>query len=410
MPELYYCTVDVEACINCLACSYVIICPSPKSCVGCLACYHGCPGMARRLMVDRGLRRAVNIVVNGVTHRVPERITVKKALELLGYTFSIYPEKGCLQAPCGTGGCYACSLLVDGELKRACITPIREGMSIETEVPVDVEPLRIVHGPQPHPVGGKATPWWLKSRGRYIEVAIWTAGCNLRCPQCQNWETTYDGRTPPLTPREAALMVSEARRRYNVDRMAVSGGEPTLNRRWLINYFKQLKKLNPDEKARLHLDSNGTLLSKDYVDELVNEGGVTDIGLEPKAVRVETFKRITGIADTDLAQRLLNTSWEAVKYVVDNYAGRVFLGVGLPYNPAFVSMEEVYMFGVKLASINPEVQLCVLDYFPAFRRRDITRPSPLEMLKVKRVLEGTGLKFVVVQTAIGHIGPERRAT
>ena len=53
------------------------------------------------------------------------------------------------------------------------------------------EPLRIVHGPEPHTVGGKATPWSEKRKGRYIEVAIWVAGCNLRCPQCQNFHVTY---------------------------------------------------------------------------------------------------------------------------------------------------------------------------------------------------------------------------
>lgn len=405
MPNLYLCAVDLEACTNCLACRYVTICPSPESCVGCLACYHGCPNKARKLIVDRSPRRTVKITVDGATHLVPERTTVKKALELLGYAFTTYPEKGRLQAPCGTGGCYACALLIDGELKRACVTPIREGMSIKTEAPANAKPLRIIHGPQPHPVGGKATPWWLKSYGRYVEVAIWAAGCNLRCPQCQNWETTYDGKTPPLTPEEAALKVSKARRRYNVDRMAISGGEPTLNRRWLIQYFKELKRLNPDEKARLHLDSNGTLLTKDYVDELIGEAGVTDIGIEPKGVRVETFTKITGITDTDLASKFLSTAWEAIKYVVDNYADKVFLGVGLPYNSAFISMDEVHEFGAKLASINPETQLCVLDYFPTFRRRDIARPSPTEMVKVKRTLESAGLKSVVVQTAIGHIGP-----
>ncbi|MFQ6102581.1 MAG: hypothetical protein ACE5OS_15325 [Anaerolineae bacterium] len=52
-----------------------------------------------------------------------------------------------------------------------------------------------------------------------------------------------------------------------------------------------------------------------------------------------------------------------------------------------------------------EVVFCVLDYFPTFRRRDIERPQPGEMLTVKRILEESGLKAVVVQTAIGHIGP-----
>ena len=46
-----------------------------------------------------------------------------------------------------------------------------------------------------------------------------------------------------------------------------------------------------------------------------------------------------------------------------------------------------------------------MDYFPTFRRRDLRRPSPTKMLRVKRVLEETCLRTVVVQTAVGHFEP-----
>jgi pyruvate formate lyase activating enzyme len=50
----------------------------------------------------------------------------------------------------------------------------------------------------------------------------------------------------------------------------------------------------------------------------------------------------------------------------------------------------------------------VLDYFPAFRRRDLRRPTMNMMLEVKKVLEERGLKAVIVQTSMGHFGPGRR--
>jgi pyruvate formate lyase activating enzyme len=91
--------------------------------------------------------------------------------------------------------------------------------------------------------------------------------------------------------------------------------------------------------------------------------------------------------------------------VAATYAGRVFLGVGMPYNRELVSLDQVEAFGRRLARIDPGVQLCVLDYFPTFRRQGLRRPQPAEMLHVKHILEGTGLHTVVVQTAIGHLGP-----
>lgn len=398
------CTLDEARCTDCGFCRQVVVCPGPQACIGCGACVAGCPNEARRLVPDDRLRRQVTVTVDGHPFPVQEGVTLKRALEGLGYAFGIAPGEGDLAAPCCTGGCWSCAVLADDEIVRACVHPVAEGMAVQTTLPSERSPLRIVHGPQPHSIGGKATPWNLKTSGQYVEVAIWAAGCNLRCPQCQNYTTTYDGRSAPLTPEEAACRVTRARRRYGVDRMAISGGEATLNRAWLVAYFRALRELNPDPAARLHLDSNGTLLTDNYVDELV-DAGVTDIGVEPKGVRPETFMHITGIADRPLAERYLAAAWDAVATIADRYRERVFLGVGLPYNRALISLDEVQEFGRQLAAIGPDIQLCVLDYFPTFRRREIRRPSPTEMLQVKRVLEGTGLRTVAVQTAVGHLGP-----
>jgi pyruvate formate lyase activating enzyme len=365
----------------------------------------GCPYEARTLVVDERPRGQITLIVDGRSFAVPEGVTLKRALEELGFTFGITPADADLTAPCCTGGCWSCAVLADGQAVRVCVHPVSDGMVVQTTLPSDQPPLRIVHGPQPHSVGGKGTPWNLKSRFRYIEVAIWAAGCNLRCPQCQNYATTYDGRSAPLTPGQAAQRITRARQRYGVDRMAISGGEATLNRPWLVAFFHALRELNPDPAARLHLDSNGTLLTPGYVDELV-KAGVTDVGVEPKGVRPETFMHIAGIADRSLAERYLATAWEAIAYIAERYQERVFLGVGLPYNLALVSLDEAREFGRRLAAIDPHIQLCVLDYFPTFRRRDLRRPSLSDMVQVKQILEKTGLRTVVVQTAVGHLGPE----
>jgi pyruvate formate lyase activating enzyme len=404
MTEFQVCTVDEARCTDCGLCRHVVVCPSPQVCIGCGACVAGCPNEARALVPDEHPRGQVTVTMDGQPLAVPQGVTLKRALEGLGFTFGIAPDDGGLAAPCRIGGCWTCAVLADGQVVRACVHPVSDGMVVQTTLPPDQPPLRIIHGPQPHSVGGKATPWDLKTRGRYVEVAIWAAGCNLRCPQCQNYTTTYDGRSAPLTPEGAAHRVTRARQRYGVHRMAISGGEATLNRPWLVGYFRALRELNPDPAARLHLDSNGTLLTPDYVDELV-DAGVTDIGVEPKGARPETFMHITGVADPALAERYLATAWDAVAHVADRYRERVFLGVGLPYNHALITLDEVQEFGRRLASIGPEVQLCVLDYFPTFRRRHLRRPSPAEMLRVKRVLEEAGLHTVVVQTAVGHFGP-----
>ena len=395
---------DENRCVECGFCKTVSVCKSMGECIGCLACYYACPHEARVIRIEEAERKLVKINVDGVEYEVPSRISVKEVLELIGIAFEPPGSKG-LTAPCGLGGCWACAVLIDGELERTCITPVKDGMRIELDVE-EVEPLRIVHGPQPHRVGGKATPWWEVDGYGYVEAAIWTAGCNLRCPQCQNYHVTYDNSSKSMTPREAAQALTECRLIYNVHGLAVSGGEPTLNRRWLIELFKHLREMNPD--ARLHLDSNGTILSRDYVDELV-EAGCNNIGIEPKAASLETYMKITGIKDEERARCFLENSWKILEYVVSSYSDKVYIGAGFAYNSAWMSLEEIAEIGDRIASIDPALQVTVLDYFPTFRRRHIKRPTPREMLRVKKILEERGLKTVIVQTSAGHIGPGDRA-
>lgn len=362
----------------------------------------GCPNEAVVRVADDSERRMVRVRVNGEGFHFPERITLKKALETIGYTFSKLPFEGGIYVPCETGGCFACAVFVDGRASQLCTTPVVDGMVVELNA--DFTPIRIVSGFMPHSVGGVGTPWRLKGGGRYVEVACFAHGCNFRCPQCQNWVVTYGNNISPVTPGFAAEKLSLLRRTYSVDRMAISGGEPTLNRRWLVDFFRELRRLNTDEEARLHLDTNTSLLTRDYIDELV-DAGVTDIGVDVKALNLNTFIEVTGVTDESLAGFYLSTAWSAVKYILDEYSDRVFLGVGVPYNRAWMSDDELFEIGCRLAGIDPDVQVCLLDYRPEFRRRNLKWPGFLEMRRAKKILEGAGLRVVIAQTRYGHIEP-----
>ena len=392
-----------QICKDCGICSTIIRCPGNGLCIGCGACFWACPSKAfyKTLEIPE---QTINITINNNKIKVPKGITIKDALTRAGFKFAKIPEKDGIFAPCETGGCYTCAVIVDGQLKPSCHSGFKDGSIINTAIPEDVEPLRIVHGFQPHSVGGVGTPWNLKMKGIYIEVACFTAGCNFRCRTCQNFTTTYNSKILPITPIQAAVQLTMVRNNYKVDRMAISGGEPTLNRKWLIKFFQDLKSLNDDPKARIHLDTNASLLTKDYIDDLI-DAGITDIGPDLKSHDLEIFSRIIGIDDKELVKIYIDRAWNAVKYISDQYyPDIVFMGVGLPYNKYFYpSFEQVHEWGVKLNQIDSEIQVSVLDYRPTFRNHEIIRPSVDKMLKVKSVLEGAGLKNVIVQTSKGHL-------
>jgi len=400
---------NLDRCQNCGFCEEYVACLSTypgysEECIGCGACYISCPHKAIELR-EKSTDREVKIELDGKKFSLPEKITIKHALGVLGYKVSKFPSEGDLFAPCEVGGCWSCAVEVDGTVKQSCVTAIRDGMKINSRVPEDYIPSRIVHGWMGHAVGGVGTPWWIKGRAA-IEVACFAAGCNLRCPQCQNWTTTYRGKGEAITPKGAASLTTDARKRYGVNRMAISGGESTLNRAWLVQYLRALKELNPDKEARLHVDTNASILTRDYIDELV-EAGMTDIGPDLKGLYPETFMHITGIEDKRLAERYQKTAWEATEYIINNYRDKVFIGIGIPYSEKLVSIQEIVEMGKRIATIDPTVQVCVLDYRPEFRARNITRPTLEDMFMVWKELKETGLKTVICQTGFGYIGSGR---
>jgi pyruvate formate lyase activating enzyme len=343
----------------------------------------------------------VFVEVDGMPVDVPAGTPVKEVLEALGVHFVAFPSERGIFMPCQTGGCWSCSLDIDGELRPICISDAQEGMRIKTDA-AGLTPKRLVGGFIAHRVGGVGTPWWLD--GKCVEVACFTGGCNFCCPQCQNWRFAYMGAGEPLTPEEAARQMTATRKRYGVERIAISGGECTLNRRWLIRYLKLLKDYNPG--ARLHLDTNGSILTGDYLDDLV-EAGMTDIGIDLKALRAATFQEITGLVDEALAYRYMETAWQAVEYLHDHHP-QVFMGIGIPYNKDLIGLDEIGEMGRRIAEIDPWLQVCALDYRPEFKRQDIARPTYWEMLQIYAILRESGLESVICQTERGKIGPMGR--
>jgi pyruvate formate lyase activating enzyme len=378
-------------CLECKSCAKLVACPAnfeKDLCIGCKACFFACPNKAIEMVKEE--REEVEIFIDKKPYSVPGRIPVKQALEMLGYRF----EDGC-----ETGGCWSCVVEIDGLQRPSCIEAVREKMKIKF-----VESTRrVVGGFMAHTTGGVGTPWYLK--GGWVEVAAFAAGCNFRCPQCQNWRVTYRSKEnfeyQVLTPKQAAERITFLRKVYGVHRIAISGGECTLNRKWLVRYIKELRLLNPDEKARFHVDTNGSLLSKDYIDELIN-AGMSDVGIDLKALEIDTFMRITGLSK-ELAMKYKRTAWNAVKYILDEHS--IFLGIGIPYNQRLISLDEIQRMGGKIAEINPEVQVCVLDYRPEFRRQEILKPTYQEMVQVYKALKEVGLETAICQSVYGHIGP-----
>ncbi|MCE8425493.1 MAG: hypothetical protein J5U17_06915, partial [Candidatus Methanoperedens sp.] len=61
---------------------------------------------------------------------------------------------------------------------------------------------------------------------------------------------------------------------------------------WIEWLFRE--ESDPDNNARFHVDTNGSILTPDYLDELV-EAVMTDIGIDLKSLELDTFSHITEV-------------------------------------------------------------------------------------------------------------------
>jgi pyruvate formate lyase activating enzyme len=209
-----------------------------------------------------------------------------------------------------------------------------------------------------------------------------------------------------LTPEYTAKRLTKEREVREAERitMSISGGECTLNRPWLVQFIKELKKLNPDPEVHILVATNGSLLTHSYIDELW-EAGMTDVVIGLKAWHIENFMRIAGLRDKDLAERYKETAWEAVRYICHKYKERIFLGVGLPYNEELNSITEIEAMGERLYHIDSTITVDLQNYRPEFRGKFSLAPDE-EVDRVHKVLKGIGLEVVVYQTEDARIiGP-----
>lgn len=76
----------------------------------------------------------VTLFIDGVPRRVPSDVTVAVAILNHGTMSLRKSSEGQPRAPvCAMGTCFECRVTVDGQAGvRACITPVTEGMQVET--------------------------------------------------------------------------------------------------------------------------------------------------------------------------------------------------------------------------------------------------------------------------------------
>lgn len=129
--------------------------------------------------------------------------------------------------------------------------------------------------------------------GPGIRFVVFVQGCPLKCLYCHNRDT-WDTKAGNLT--KISDLVAEIKRyipymKSSGGGVTVSGGEPLLQPKFVLNLFKELKKLN----IHTALDTAGSLAINDDIAELLK---YTDLVLlDIKHIDDENAKTLTGVSN-----------------------------------------------------------------------------------------------------------------
>ena len=126
----------------------------------------------------------------------------------------------------------------------------------------------------------------------HTACTVFTARCNWRCPFCHNASLVLRPEEQPVIDQEEFFAFLKKRRGL-LDGVAVTGGEPTLNRD-LPDFLRRVKEQGFETK----LDTNGT--NPAMLREILSAGLADYVAMDIKAGR-DNYPAVTGTVRPGLA-------------------------------------------------------------------------------------------------------------
>ena len=123
-----------------------------------------------------------------------------------------------------------------------------------------------------------------------VACTVFFGGCDMRCPFCHNAEL-IDGTAPAVMEEEELLSFLEKRKGL-LDGVAVTGGEPTLQKD-LPEFFRKVKAMGYPVK----LDTNG--MHPERLEKLITEKLVDYVAMDIKN-SPDKYAQTAGLPFVDL--------------------------------------------------------------------------------------------------------------
>jgi pyruvate-formate lyase-activating enzyme len=200
-------------------------------------------------------------------------------------------------------------------------------------------------------------------------VWITLSGCNFRCRGCFSFAREPIGE--PMTAEQVVALVKNAARQYYGDtpleEAVITGGEPTLDREYLVVLFAQLHEI----VREIVLDTHGYFLDDAYLQELI-EAGLTEVMFDLKAFDEQLHEWYTGFSNRKILENIRNAY------------GKVKLVVNTVYIPGIVDDREIERIAGFLARLETDepIDFRINRFRAELSREPIARnPYPQEIAR-----------------------------
>jgi pyruvate formate lyase activating enzyme len=198
----------------------------------------------------------------------------------------------------------------------------------------------------------------LSPSGPKSHAIITLAGCNFRCRGCFSSARQLIGQ--PMSVDELVKLIEMSCDCYQVspEKVKITGGEPTLNKEFLIALVQKLKEHGYGD---LLLSTNGSLLDREYVTDL-KDAGLTEVALDMKAYTNSIHQWYTGRSNHAVLMAAKNL-WECG---LDFHVETVL-------RPGIVDCEEIEHIAAFLARIDRGIRYKITKFGAEYAKEKIAR-------------------------------------
>lgn len=126
----------------------------------------------------------------------------------------------------------------------------------------------------------------------HVAATLFTGGCNMRCPFCQNSGLVLEPGSQPVIPEQEVLDFLEKRKGI-LEGVCITGGEPTLQAQ-LGDFVRRVRELG----YLVKLDTNG--YRPEVLRQMLEEGALDYVAMDIKASR-ERYGIACGLPDVELS-------------------------------------------------------------------------------------------------------------